>query len=167
MATVYHISLFLHILSAIIWLGGMLFLALIVVPVVRKPEYQQFSGQLFHQTGLKFRFVGWICLGLFLVTGIFNLYYRVRDWNSLTSKRFWNGDFGETLLTKLLIFAIILIMSAVHDFYIGPKATELWQANPDSPQAKKLRKSASWFGRLNLLLGLLVVYLAIGMVRGI
>lgn len=167
MATLYHFSVFLHLLSAMIWLGGMLFLAIIVVPVVRKPEYQAFSGKLFHQTGLKFRTVGWICLALFVITGIFNLYYRTRDFDALFSSQFWAGSFGALLLLKLAIFAIIVFMSAVHDFYIGPKATELWQKNPDTREAKQLRKSASWFGRLNLLLGLIVVYLAIGMVRGL
>ncbi len=166
MTAVYHLSVFLHLLAAMIWLGGMLFLAIIIVPVVRKPEYLQFSGKLFHQTGLKFRTVGWICLVLFLVTGLFNLYFRTRDVEVLFSSQFWEGLFGAALLLKLVIFSIIVLMSAVHDFYIGPKATELWQQNPDSPEAKKLRKSASWFGRLNLLLGLIVVYLAIGMVRG-
>jgi putative copper export protein len=167
MATFYHLSVFFHLLCAIVWLGGMLFLAIIVVPIIRKPEYRQFSAMFFHQTGLKFRLIGWICLGVFLVTGVFNLFYRLRDWGGLFTSQFWSSVFGETLLIKLFFFFLIVIISAIHDFFIGPKATVLWQQNPTSAEAKNLRKSASWLGRINLLAGLIVLYLAIAMVRGV
>lgn len=144
----------------------MLFLTMVIVPVMRKPEYQSFSARLFHQTGLKFRTIGWSCLILFLISGIFNLVFRAGGWQPLHTAQFWQGYFGETLLVKLILFAFILILSAIHDFYMGPKATRLWQEDPHSPRAKTLRKGASWFGRINLLLGLIIVYLAVGMVRG-
>lgn len=166
MNSLYLISVFLHILSAVIWLGGMLFLALVLVPVLRKPQYRNQAGALFSYTGIQFRWIGWVCLILFLLTGTFNLLHRVGDFSTLLHEQFWQGSFGRLLLYKLLLFGIILLLSAVHDFIIGPRATRLWESSPDSPQSTAYRKTASWFGRINLLLGLAVVFLAVALVRG-
>jgi cytochrome c biogenesis protein CcdA len=37
---------------------------------------------------------------------------------------------------------------------------------PDSEAARRLRRCASWFGRINLLLGLILVALGVYLVRG-
>lgn len=73
---------------------------------------------------------------------------------------------GHILGLKLLGMTCILLLSVVHDFYIGPKATEVWRRNPNSEEAKIARKQASWIGRINLLLGLLLFALGIILVRG-
>ena len=56
------------------------------------------------------------------------------------------------------------VTAKFHDFEIGPKATRAWEAGSES--AATLRRVASWIGRLNLLLGLVVVALAVALVRG-
>lgn len=166
MKVLYLLSVWLHILAAVTWLGGMLFLVLVVVPVTRGPQYREVAGELFHWLGVRFRWVGWICFGLLLATGTVNLIYRGVTWASLVDARFWNGPFGHTLGIKLFLVAIILAASAYHDFYIGPQATAAWQAAPASPRAQHLRLQARWMGRINLLLALLVVALAVILVRG-
>lgn len=167
MQTLYHISVFLHVLSAMIWIGGMLFFAMIVVPITRTPDFQAMAGRLFTAMGVKFRVVGWSCLMLILMTGFLNLTGRYGSMGIMGESGFWTGPFGSVLAIKISIFVLILVMSAVHDFFIGPKAARLLERNPGDPIAIKLRKSASWFGRINLLLGLIVVYLAVGMIRGL
>lgn len=57
-------------------------------------------------------------------------------------------------------------ISALHDFVIGPKATNLRMKNPESVDAFRMRKLASWIGRINLLLALIVVMLGVILVRG-
>ncbi|RMH81930.1 MAG: DUF4149 domain-containing protein [Calditrichaeota bacterium] len=163
---VYLFSVLIHLVAAMVWIGGMLFLAFVIVPVIRKPEYQSWAARVLHQTGERYRAVGWIALSVFVITGLFNLFYRLGDFTVLFHPEFWAGPFGQALGIKLVLFGIILLVSAIHDFYIGPRATELWQADPNSPQTKQLRRTASWFGRINLLLGVIVVFLAIIMVRG-
>jgi putative copper resistance protein D len=162
----YVLSVWLHILAAATWLGGMLFLALAVVPLLRRPEYQGIAAPLVHWLGVRFRWVGWICLGLLVLSGTFNLIYRGYGWDDVWSGRLWQGPFGQALGIKLFLVAVILVLSAVHDFRIGPRATALWQANPASAEARRLRRQASWIGRLNLILALIVVALAVILVRG-
>jgi uncharacterized membrane protein len=106
---------------------------------------------------MRFRWVGWLCLSLLLLTGIFNLAYR---------GRLWDDTLDVVFTVKLFFFIVIFILSALHDFSIGPRATSLWQENPGSSEGIRLRRKASRIGRLNLILGLVMVALGIVLVRG-
>lgn len=162
----HQLFVWLHILAAAVWLGGMVFLALVLVPVVRRPEYREHASRLVHLTGLRFRVVGWVCLGVLAVTGFVNLSYRGIGWAALSNAGFWASPFGTLLGWKLLIVAVVLALSAYHDFRIGPRATVAGQADPRSTAALRLRRRASWMGRLNLLLALAAVALGVLLVRG-
>jgi hypothetical protein len=69
-------------------------------------------------------------------------------------------------MVKLVIFGLVLIISAVHDFWLGPKASELMDQAPDSKETQRYRKASSWAGRLNLLAGLIILYYAVSLVSG-
>lgn len=166
MRVLYLLSVWLHILAAAVWVGGILFLVLVLVPAVRRPEFRQSAASLIQWTGLRFRWVGWIALGLLILSGSFNLAYRGVGLTTLLSAGFWEGRFGRTLGVKLFLVAAILLTSAVHDFWIGPQATRLWEEAPDSEAARRLRRRAASLGRLNLLLALTVMALGVMLVRG-
>lgn len=166
MRALYLLSVWLHILSAVVWIGGMVFLALVLVPVIRRTEYRGIAASLIHWTGARFRWVGWVSLLLLILTGTINLTFRGFGWMDLKSGRIFQGPFGQILGIKLLLVALILVLSVLHDFIIGPLATASWQTNPASAEAMRLRHQAGWLGRLNLLLALVVVALGIMLVRG-
>jgi uncharacterized membrane protein len=162
----YLISVWLHLLAMAVWAGGMIFLALVLVPVVRLPAAQGSAGQLLHYTGTRFRAVGWTCLALLGLSGIVNLGYRGYGWADLLTGQLWQGPFGHILGGKLLLVAVVLVLSAIHDFRDGPRATRLLQEKPGSPEALRARARASWFGRINLLLALAIIMLGVMLVRG-
>jgi copper resistance protein D len=167
MRLLYLFSVWLHILAAATWIGGMLFLVFVVIPVTRQPDYRGAAADLIQQTGQRFRWVGWICLGLLLLSGLFNLGYRGYSLNDLGSGRMWQGSFGHVLGIKLALVAVIFLSSAAHDFFIGPRTMAQWQSQPNSADAQRLRRQARWMGRVNLLLSLVVVALAVVLVRGL
>lgn len=166
MQTLYTISVFIHIISATVWVGGMFFLILILIPVLRKDEFRPIFPAVFHRAGVRFRVVGWASLILLILTGAFNLAYRGFGFSDLLSGRLFYGPFGRTLLMKLVLVALILVVSAVHDFWIGPKASALVREDPRSPRGIGMRRAAVMLGRLNFVLALLVVFLAVILVRG-
>ncbi|MBI2060820.1 MAG: DUF4149 domain-containing protein [Nitrospirae bacterium] len=163
----YEASVWLHIVAAAVWLGGMVFVGAVVVPVSRKPDFQKSAASLVHHTGIQFRPVGWICLGLIAFTGLFNLWYRGVRAEDLVSLNFWRMPFSQALAYKLILFYVILVISAVHDFYLGPKATASWMADPNSPKTAKYRNLASKLGQIGLLISLAIVAFAVMMVRGL
>ena len=167
MRTLYFISLFFHLLSATVWIGGMLFLVLVLVPLLHKPEYKAQAGRLIQLTGEKFRFWGWVALILFAVTGYFNLSYRFQSFAAFFQAETWQGYWGHALMVKLTLFGLIVLLSALHDFYVGPKATRMMQQNPEHPKTRRLRRAAALIGRVNLLLAFMILILATVLVRGL
>ncbi|MEQ9618403.1 MAG: CopD family protein [Deltaproteobacteria bacterium] len=166
MQILYLISVWLHIISSIIWVGGMFFLILVLIPVLRDPEYESIFSRLFLKIGQRFRNVGWISLCLLVLTGIINLAFRGYDFSDFLSGRIFVGTFGHVLLQKLVAVVLILLISIVHDFWIGPRAMALIRREPKSPESRKYRLITVWLGRLNFVLAILVVALAVVLVRG-
>jgi putative copper resistance protein D len=74
--SLYLINVSVHILAALLWLGGMFFFALVGAPVIRKVPSPELRTQLFKQLGEQFRVVGWISIATLLVTGVLNLHFR-------------------------------------------------------------------------------------------
>jgi uncharacterized membrane protein len=163
----YYLSVFFHILAATVWVGGLIFFAAVAIPMIRNTEFAGTAPRIVEWIGMRFRYVGWITLGLLVATGTTNLLYRGFGPSDWFSPGMWTGYFGTALAYKLIMVSIILIISALHDFYIGPRATRLWQKNPDAPQAVSYRKAASWIGRANLILALAILACAVMLVRGI
>jgi uncharacterized membrane protein len=160
------LAVWLHLLAAMIWIGGMVFLAVILVPITRSPTYRALAPALISQSGRRFRWVGWGCLVVLLVTGLVNLTSHGFTWADVRNGRIFAGGFGHTLAAKLLFVSLVLVLSVVHDFFIGPRAAAVGQSAPDSSLALRLRRQASWLGRLNLFLSLIIVTLAVLLVRG-
>ena len=77
---------FLHLAAALTWVGGMLFVALVLVPVARRLEDPLLRRRLVHAAGVRFRAVGWIAIGLLLATNLVNIWLRPE---LLTLARFW------------------------------------------------------------------------------
>lgn len=162
----YYLSVFIHILSAIFWIGGMLFTVAVLVPASRHGLLAQRKGEFFTLIGRKFSRISWVLFLVLTITGITNLLTRGYSLHELISLSFWSSNFGSNLLFKLHLFGLVLILSGIHDFYAGPKAAELMDSRPEDPVTKKFRKLSSWLGRLNLLLGLGILYFAMKLLRG-
>lgn len=133
---------FLHLAAALTWVGGMIFVALVLVPVTRGIEDAALRRRLVHETGMRFRAVGWGAVTLLVATGLTNIWLRPE---LLTLSRFW---------VKAVLVTVAVVLSALHDFVLGPRA-----GRPDA--APSLRPAASWVARVNLLLVLVVVYLGL------
>lgn len=166
MLLLYDLSVWIHILAAATWIGGMAFLVFVIVPLLRMPEYRERAAALVHRSGLKFRAVGWICLGTLIITGTFNMWFRGLHWADFFNGSYAQNPVARALGLKLLLVAGVLAVSAVHDFYVGPRATLLWQNDPSSKEAMRFRRQAAMLGRVNALLALAIVFLAVALVRG-
>lgn len=162
--TLYLLSVTVHVLAALLWLGGMFFLAVVGAPVLRKVEPAELRSRLFHELGVQFRRVGWIAIGVLVATGVSTLHLRgLLRWDVLGDAGFWTSPYGSTLAWKLVLVAGMVAVSAIHDFWLGPRAGEL---DPGSERALRYRRWASWLARVNALLGLALVWVAVRLARG-
>jgi len=137
----YYISVWLHIIGAAFWIGGMLFLPLVLLPGIKEHPDRR---NLLMATGLKFRFYGYIVLTIMLITGLLNIYFRGIHF----SWQFFIGNrYGR-------------LVSLFHDLFVGRKAIAQMQDN------KKIKLVASWTGRILLLIALTMAYIGVLISRG-
>ncbi|RMF19189.1 MAG: DUF4149 domain-containing protein [Candidatus Dadabacteria bacterium] len=155
----YRISVFVHLLGACVWIGGMIFLAAVVLPGLRRAVDEDTRRAILADAGYRFRTIGWIVLVAMLVTGLYNLAVRGVSLGMLLSG---SGDLVDRARWKLGLMTTVMIVSAVHDFWLGPRAVDA----ATETERDRLRRAASWVGRVNLLLALLLVWLGLRIVRG-
>ncbi len=137
--------LFLHLVLASLWVGGMLFLVFVLAPFVRKLPIRD---QAFQEVGKRFSLYGTLgSLSLLFITGLLNIHYTVGFSNLLDL----SNSYTKTFIHKLGVFITVVAVSLVHDLYFGPK----------SVNSSLHRNMARILGFLNLLLSLLIVYLAV------
>lgn len=165
MPLLYWISVTLHILAAMFWLGGMLFLGVVGAPVLRAVEPASLRQALFEALGVRFRSAGWVAIALLLVTGLLNLYYRgLLAWSGvLGDAAFWRTALGHALAFKLAAVVLMTVVAAFHDFVLGPAAG---RAIAGSSEALRLRRNAAMLARVNALVGVALVVAAVRLARG-
>jgi uncharacterized membrane protein len=165
MSAGYYVVVTIHVLAALLWLGGMFFLGAVGAPVLRAIEPPSLRQRLFHDLGLRFRTVGWVAIAVLVTTGVIMLGARgLLRWSGVFgSMAFWRTTFGTALAAKLACVVTMIVISAVHDFALGPAAG---RAAPGSPEAVALRRRAALLARVNALVGLLLVIVAVRLARG-
>jgi putative copper export protein len=160
------LAIWMHVLAATVWIGGAVFLALVLVPVLRDPDLGARRTTLIHRTGVRFRSVSWFCFAVLVGTGILNLRGRGIGWADVADQDLWRSAFGEVLLLKMALVAAVLALSGVHDLVLGPRATRALRQAPDSVEARHLQRMARWIGRVTLLLGTAILAAAVMLTRG-
>lgn len=165
MSWTYYLLVTLHVLAALLWLGGMFFLGLVGAPALRAVEPPALRQRLFHDIGLRFRTVGWSAIAALVTTGVLLLHMRgLLQWSGVWgSAAFWRTSLGLALAAKLATVVTMVVVSFVHDFVLGPAAGRL---APGSPAALAMRRRAALLARLNALVGLLLVIAAVRLARG-
>ena len=163
MRSLYLAGVTLHVLAAIVWLGGLFFFALAGAPALRRVEPPALRARLFQDLGRRFRIVGWTATLVLVATGIGTLALRgFLRWEILGDPAFWGSAYGRPLAWKLASVVAILVVSALHDFVVGPRAS---RAAPGSPEAIRLRGQAAWLGRLNAVIALVLIAAAVRLAR--
>jgi uncharacterized membrane protein len=163
MSAGYYTLVAIHVLAAMLWLGGMLFFGIVGAPALRAIEPPALRQRLFQELGRRFRTVGWTAVATLVTTGVLMLAARgLLHWSVLGSVDFWRTTFGTTLAFKLAAVTTMLVVSAVHDFLHGPAAG---RAAPGSPTAIAMRRRAALLARANALVGILLVLAAVRLAR--
>lgn len=156
----YSTLIVLHILAAVTWIGGMIFLSLVLAPLVRGRKAAPEFMALFRSAALRFRPIVWVAIAVLLATGPMLLSLRGVQVSSPTS---WTG----IVTVKLMLVALLLLLTLLHDLVFGPQVSRV-SAIPNSQRTAGERvvfKTARWLPRLSLLIGLAVMIAATMLAR--
>ena len=173
----YQAAVFIHLASAIVWIGGSLFLALVLLPVLRKIAAQSAQGEsnvrlppgVLGSVARRFRLMSWLCIVLLVATGFHILPSRYgigfNDFFTL------GGHFVGTLQIKVALVAVVIWLSFMHDFLLGPYVNRLLEAVQSGAEPHRrmglLRRTLIWVARVNVALMVAIVVVAVTMTRGV
>lgn len=167
MRELYLLSVSVHVLAAIVWVGSNLVLAIAVVPHLREPSLRGPVLALLRAAGPRLSRIGWTSLALLLGTGLYNLHVR----GLLTAAALTTATataVGVASLVKLVGIAVIVLLNAMHDLVWGPAAAEAMERDPrgTAPETARLRTLARVAGRWGTLISLVLVLAGVVIVRG-
>jgi putative copper export protein len=137
------VVVWLHVVAAAVWLGGLAFSAHLLVPTLLRGDRGALAllGRA--------RVSAWAALALLFVTGIENL-------REVGLARPW-------VMAKVLAVMVLLALAAHRDFALVPRAMgEIERGTPPGLALSGLR----WVDRILLVLALVVIFLGVGVARG-
>jgi uncharacterized membrane protein len=160
----YQAIVYIHVISAITWLGGMLFLAMVMVPLARRDANVGFA--VLRDAAKKFLPVAWASMVVLAGSGA---YLAWTQWG-VRADTFIGGEGHRVqfLQMKTGLFVIVIVLSLAHDFWLGPRMMDRLEEarSSDSPlPTGPARLFVQWAARVNLLLVLAVVALAVVLTR--
>ncbi|HEY8450096.1 MAG TPA: DUF4149 domain-containing protein [Bacillota bacterium] len=155
--TWYHAVVFFHVLSAALWVGGILFLSVVAVPILRRLDPGT-RARVVSELGRRFRGVGWTLLLLLWLTGVVQLVVRGGGWENVVTGAVFATRFGRLMALKLGMVVLMMIVSFVHDYIIGPRATQAAAAGAD---ITPWRRQATALARIVGLLAIAIVLVAV------
>ena len=150
----------LHVLAAVSWIGGMIFLSLVLAPLVRSRRGAPEFMSLFRSAARRFRFVVWGAIAVLLSTGPVLLQQRGL---SLLNPTEW----PHVLWMKLGLVGALLLLTATHDLLLGPQVRKI-SAFPEGARSsweQTIVRTSSWVPRIALLLALFVLVAAAMLAR--
>ena len=150
----------LHLLAAISWIGGTVFLSLVLVPMLTLEPFASQKSLLLRTVARRFRAVVWGAIAVLLSTGPLLLHQRGIP---ITDPSGW----PKVLVAKLGLVAILLFFTVAHDLIIGPRVGRVLQLPTENRTGLDLTLVvwSPWIARCSLLLSLAVLFAAVTLVR--
>ena len=106
---------FVHVLSAAVWVGGQLTLSALFLPLLRRKLPADLRATLSSNIGRRF---GFYTLTIFLPVQVGSGIGLAME-NHVTWASLARPGYGRTLLTKLIVFAVVLTLSGLHGWAHG------------------------------------------------
>ena len=149
----------LHVVAAVTWIGGMVFLSVIVLPVFRRGSFGADRRILFQTLARRFRILVWATIAVLIVTGPLLVSSRT---GTLEASEEWRS----LLHVKIWLVAALVLLTAVHDFWLGPFVGRLRRnASDSSPADHLLVRISVVVARSGLILAVAVLFLAVALAR--
>lgn len=139
--------IWLHVVAATTWIGGMVICTAAVMPMVRSLTEPHRATFLYGFIG-HFRRVMWASLGVLGATGALVLWMR-----GVRFADFLNANWLMSLWGRLVTLKIALVLTAAAVTIVHERVRTPWRVR--------------WLGRMILALGISIVGVAVLLVRGV
>ncbi len=123
---VHYVSTLIHISAALFWMGWIVFIFLMLIPVVHRTMPDQLN-KLMPALKARVRKTVFVLILLIVLTGLHNMYYR----GLFDGYRLWNTQYGQRFLVKL---GAALIVFGI--YVAAPWLTSMDQSDHDGASSQ-------------------------------
>jgi len=164
MAIEYALLTWVHLISASIWVGGSLFLGVVLAPILRKmsmPIEERLEFMI--KVGKKFNKIALPSLIILIGTGLYQSHLVLNKQEIL-----FDTTYGQILVIKILLVIALIITFAVHirTFNNNIERKIVAKEMTDN-QLKKLNKKGMILGEVTVTLSIIILLLAAMLDAGI
>jgi len=145
------IVLWLHVLGAIVWVGGLMYQAHVLLPAARRGP-----AGLFADAARRGRPIAWTAIALVVLTGLYNV-TRLGP-----VERVMESGTGLVLAAKFILVLAAVALAGQRDFAQLPRLARALAAREDPARALG---AIAWLDRAVLLLAVVIVYLGLAISR--
>lgn len=146
----------LHYVGIVTWIGGMIFMMLVLTPAVGgkgvPPQFLRLMGLD------RFRYFAWGSIVLLLMSGLYRLLPRLyyQGWDLFILSRY-----GKLMTLKLVLVALMVIITVVVSFYMAKRIPAM--APPPGQQPSnaliQMQKQFIILSNANLVFGLTILFI--------
>ena len=146
------VVLWLHLLGVMVWIGGLMYQAHVLLPAARRG-----GAGAFAEAAQRGRPAAWVGIALVAATG----FYNVTRLGPL--ERVMESGAALTLAAKFMLVLAAIAVAGQRDFAQVPRLTRALAAGDDPRPALS---AIAWLDRIVLLLAVVIVYLGLAISRG-
>ena len=154
----------IHLVSAAVWVGGSLFLGVVLAPILKKMSMPlEERLQIMIKVGRRFNRIAVPSLIILVVTGLYSSQQLLSNPGILLST-----SYGSYLVIKILLVIALIIAFAVHVRIIRKDVEEkIMSKQMSEEQIQKLRKKIIILGEVTVVISVAILFFAAVLDAGI
>ena len=147
----------IHLLCASIWVGGSIFLGLVLAPLLKKMSFTvEERLNLMIKTGRRFNKIALPALVILIATGIYNSHLVLQN-----NEILFSTSYGAFLITKIILVMALIVTFAIHIRIFNKNIEEKIAAKQiTNVVLHKLQKSAMILGESTVVISVAVLFFA-------
>ncbi|TFH34349.1 MAG: hypothetical protein E4G99_09680 [Anaerolineales bacterium] len=148
----------LHMLATVVWIGGILYQSLFLLPVIRSTKEPAAALTLLERLRQRFQPAAWLSLAVLIVTGLIQMVANSNYQGFLAFENTW----ARAILIKHIALGVMILLATYQSFILYPRLTRslLLQSHGKDlqPPFEKIGVEALLI-HLNVLLSIIVLLL--------
>jgi putative copper export protein len=147
----------IHFLCASIWVGGSIFLGLVLAPLLKRMSFSTEERlNLMIKTGRRFNKIALPALIILIVTGIYNSHLVLQN-----NEILFSTSYGGFLITKIILVVALIVTFVIHIRVFNKSVEErIATKQITASELEKLTKNGMILGEATVVISVAILFFA-------